>query len=105
MNSTRHDIFYILTRHTRQELKHRSVLSIDALIRILAKKYGIEIKRTQVFYHIKQLIAGGYMTRESVYTRSSTGLIQQGPSFFTRTPAGRRYLQNWGILPGGRQEI
>lgn len=103
MNSTRHDIFYTLTRHTSQEKKHRSGLSIDDLIRTLAKKYGIEIKRRQVFYHIKQLIAGGYMTRKSNYTYSSNGCIQQGPSFFTWTPAGRSYLQSMGILQGGRK--
>lgn len=97
MNSTRHNIFYTLTKHTRQEIKHRSGISIDNLIRILAKKYGIRIKRRQVFHHIQALVAMRYVTRETNYIRLSSGRIRQGPSFFTRTPAGKDYLRSMGI--------
>ena len=100
MNSTRHDIFYILYRYARQDKKRHSAISIDDLIKLLAWRFGTHIKRRQTFYHIRGIIAGGYITRESNYIRWPPGWPWLGPSSYTITPAGRYYLQNMGVIPG-----
>lgn len=92
MNSTKMAIFITLFTCTSQGNNHYSLISVNKILKLLARFHETHVKRRWAFQCIHDLIETGHLSRRPRYKRHKDGTINQLSSITAITLKGAKLL-------------
>lgn len=92
MNNTKLSILITLFACTGQGKNHYSLISINKIIELLAKRHETHVKRRWVFQCLQDIIETGYLSRRQRYKHQADGTIQQLSSITAISLKGAKLL-------------